>query len=81
LTAFKSRTLSWFKRRTPTEPTLSVVSVDVPDYKQERDYFCNMVVTYSDGSCETLRARVIQNQITKNWAVDGMKVLADVIEQ
>ena len=37
-----------------------------------------MYVKYSDGSEAILRSRVLQNSVTKKWAVDGMKVLADV---
>lgn len=41
---------------------------------------CNMVVTYDDGSVENLLGRVLQNQITKVWKVDGMRAVA-VLEE
>ncbi len=37
-----------------------------------------MYVKYSDDTEVVLRSRVLQNLVTKNWVVDGMKVLVDV---
>jgi len=69
---------SWFKRRTP-RPEPKAVSVDIPDYKQEKNHFCKMYVTYDDGSSKTLLARVVQNHIKKHWIVDGMEVSVLVV--
>lgn len=54
------------------------MSVEVPDFKKEHNHFCNMYVKYSDDTEVVLRSRVLQNLVTKNWVVDGMKVLVDV---
>jgi hypothetical protein len=70
---------SWFKRRTP-RPEPKPVSVEIPDYKQERNHFCDMHVTYDDGSTKTLLSRVVQNHIKKHWIVDGMEVSVLVIQ-
>ena len=69
---------SWFKRRTP-RPEPKPVKVEIPDYKQIKNHFCNMYVTYDDGSTKRLLSRVVQNHIKKHWIVDGMEVSALVI--
>ena len=64
---------SWYKRRTPT-PEPKAIKVEVPDYKQIKNHFCKMHITYDDGLTEVLLGRVLQNHIKKHWIVDGMKV-------
>jgi len=76
---FIIRHTSWFKRRQPTIQ-LKPVSATIPDYKQERDHFCTMHVTYEDGSKKTYNSRVLQNPVTKKWCVDGMHVIVDVVD-
>jgi len=70
----------WCKRRAPTKNTITPLSVSIPEYVQEHNYFCDMFVTYSDGSVVKLISRVIQNVKTKQWTVDGMKVAVRVID-
>lgn len=70
----------WYKRRAPDTKKLTPISADIPSYRATPNYMCDMIVTYSDGSKKTLLARVIQNQITKIWTVDGMEVAVKVID-
>jgi len=37
----------WCKRRAPTKNTITPLSVSIPEYVQEHNYFCDMFVTYS----------------------------------
>ena len=70
----------WYKRRTPTQerkPTAVIIS----NFKKEQNFICEMSVTYDDGSTQELKARVLQNHVTKHWAVDGMHVAAKLIEE
>lgn len=78
LHVLKLRPLSWFKRRNPTRNQPTVISVCIPDLKKEHNHFCTMVVAYSDGNIKSLKARVLQNSITKNWVADAMSVAVDI---
>ena len=69
----------WYKRRVPKGRQIKPVSVAIPDYSQQANHMCQMIVTYDDGSQKVLLARVIQNQITKAWTVDGMEVAVKVL--
>lgn len=69
----------WYKRRAPDQKSKVPVHVDIPDFKMEANHMCKMFVTYDDNSQKALLARVIQNQITKQWTVDGMEVAVRVI--
>lgn len=70
----------WYKRRVPSKQTpAKIINVDVPDYEQKHNHMCSMVVEYDNGNIESLVARVIQNQITKEWTVDGMKVAIRIL--
>ncbi|WP_286261080.1 hypothetical protein [Thalassotalea atypica] len=76
---FKIIEQDWYKRRVPTNKRNRPVSVSIPDYQQVPNHMCQMIVTYDDGFKKELLARVIQNQITKNWTVDAMEVAVQVL--
>ena len=69
---------SWNKRRKPTKQP-SVLSVTIPDFELKEQHFCNMHVRYEDNSEKTYFSRVIRNQLTGQWTVDGMHVAVKVI--
>lgn len=68
----------WFKRRTP-KPKPKAISIEVENFKLESNHFCTMIVTYDDGVVKRYISRVVQNHITKEWAVDGMHEAARVL--
>lgn len=70
----------WQKRRKPDANPIAPVSVVIPDFKKEKNHMCKMLVTFNDGTEKSLISRVIQNQITKVWTVDGMEVAVKLIE-
>lgn len=70
----------WYKRRSPTGAEIKPVHVSIPDYKATHNHICNMIVTFSDRSTKTLIARVLFNELTNQWTVDGMEVAVTVIE-
>lgn len=71
----------WYKRRVPNkQPTPKILNINIPDFEQIHNHMCTMLVEYDDGQTESLVARVIQNQVTKAWTVDGMKVAVKVEE-
>ena len=70
---------SWSKRRKPGAEH-KPVSVVIPDFELKHQHFCNMEVTYEDGSKQTFLSRVLQNKITQAWTVDGMHIAVKVIE-
>lgn len=76
---FEIRKASWFKRRAPTD-TLEAVSATVPDFKYEHNHFCDVFITYVDGTEKKFHSRVLQNQITKKWCVDAMHHIVDIVE-
>ena len=69
---------SWSKRRKPTAEA-KPVSVAIPDFELIHQHFCNMQVTFEDGSQQTFLSRVLQNKITGAWTVDGMHVAVSVV--
>lgn len=69
----------WAKRRKPSVQ-LKPVHVNIPDFQCQEQHFCNMEVTFEDGSEKTFFSRVIKNHITGQWTVDGMHVAVKVIE-
>ncbi|MGJ8679650.1 hypothetical protein [Paraglaciecola sp.] len=69
---------SWSKRRKPSKDPVPVF-VEIPDLVLKQQYFCNMNVTYDDYSQRTFYSRVIFNQLTEQWTVDGMHVAVRVI--
>jgi len=71
----------WQKRRKPDVNQITPLSVNIPDFRKEKNHMCKMHVSFSDGSEKSLIARVIQNQITKVWTVDGMEVAVRLIEE
>jgi hypothetical protein len=76
---YKIRNTDWAKRRVGT-PHPEIEKVEVPNLKKEKNYFCDMIVTYKSGEIKTYPSRVIQNQIKKTWCLDGMHVVIDIIE-
>lgn len=70
----------WYKRRTLTGKEIKPVHVAIPDYQPVHNYICNMIVSYSDDSLKTLISRVLYNELTGKWTVDGMEVSVTVIE-
>lgn len=71
---------SWHKRRAATAPIVDIVSVEIPDYQPTHGFMCDMHITYSDQSQVTLLGRVLQNKITKQWTVDGMRIAVRVLD-
>lgn len=69
---------NWAKRRKPIK-TPQATCVEIPDFELVANHFCNMHVTYDDGSQKVFFSRVIQNHITHQWTVDGMHVSVKVI--
>ncbi len=69
---------SWHKRRA-RRPEPTPISVAIPDFKRLDQSFCNMQVTFTDGSEKTFYSRVIYNALTDSWTVDGMHVSVKVI--
>ncbi|REL29315.1 hypothetical protein [Thalassotalea euphylliae] len=76
---FKILARDWHKRRAPNLKTVEPVTVDIPNFKQEHNHMCTMIVTYSDNSTKELIARVIHNQLAKRWTVDGMELAVEVV--
>ncbi|MDO6428869.1 hypothetical protein Q4489_17830 [Thalassotalea sp. 1_MG-2023] len=70
----------WYKRRTILGKDIKPVHVAIPDYQPVHNYICNMIVSYDDDSLKTLIARVLYNELTSKWTVDGMEVSVMVIE-
>jgi len=70
----------WYKRRTFMGKEVKAVHVAIPDYEAIHNHICNMIVSYSDDSLKTLIARVLYNDLTEKWTVDGMEVSVTVIE-
>ncbi len=70
----------WYKRRTLTGQEIKPVHVAIPDYQAVHNHICNMIVSYSDESLKTLIARVLYNDLSQKWTVDGMEVAVHVIE-
>lgn len=70
----------WYKRRTLTGKEITPVHVAIPDYQPVHNYICNMIVSYDDDSLKTLISRVLYNELTGKWTVDGMEVSVSVIE-
>ena len=70
----------WYKRRSLTGKQVKPVHVAIPDYQAIHNHICNMIVSYDDDSLKTLIARVLYNDITQKWTVDGMEVAVVVIE-
>lgn len=70
----------WYKRRTITGKQVKPVHVAIPDYKPIHNHICNMIVSYDDDSLKTLIARVLYNELTNKWTVDGMEVSVTVVE-
>ena len=77
--SFKILARDWYKRRKPSSQIIEPLKVDIPNFKQEHNHMCTMVVTYSDHSTKELIARVIYNQLAKRWTVDGMELAVEVI--
>ena len=69
---------SWNKRRKPTKEP-AVLAVTIPDFELQEQHFCNMHVTFDDGNERVFYSRVIRNQQTGQWTVDGMHVAVKVI--
>lgn len=70
----------WYKRRMLSGKEIKPVHVAIPDYQQVHNHICNMIVSYNDDSIKTLIARVLYNELTEKWTVDGMEVAVTVIE-
>ena len=71
--------MDWAKRR-PTDNKPEIKAVEVDDLKPQHNHFCQMTVTYQNGDQQTLFSRVLYNEKTGNWSLDGMHVVLDIIE-
>ncbi|MEW6990948.1 hypothetical protein AADZ91_09700 [Colwelliaceae bacterium 6441] len=77
---FKIIPKDWYKRRNLIGKEIKPVHVAIPDYQEVHNHICNMIVSYNDDSLKTLIARVLYNDLTGKWTVDGMEVAVTVIE-
>lgn len=68
----------WYKRRKPVKNLVEPISVEIPDYQATKNHMCKMKVVYSDRSEKQLIARVLFNEKTQQWTVDGMEVAVKV---
>ena len=68
---FVIQELNWHKRRKPNAES-KPVSVEVEDFKLEKNHFCKIHVTFDDGERATLQGRVTQNPVTGAWSVNGI---------
>lgn len=64
---------SWSKRR-KLDQQKEIENIDFEEFKKEHNHFCKMKVYFSDGTKESLLARVIFNEIKQHWIVDGLSV-------
>ncbi len=69
----------WHKRRIPTEKKPTLINYEVIDFEKINNHACKMNVTFSDGSSDTLNARVHCNRIygidvdpNERWTVQGI---------
>lgn len=69
----------WYKRRVPSQ-SLKAVSVKIDDFQKVPNHFCDMEVTYEDGSKKVLKSRVIYNALQQRWTVDGMAVAVRLVD-
>lgn len=76
---FKVIELDWQKRRMPGTKK-KVKTFEVNNFKKERNHFCEIVLTYEDGTTKELVSRVVQNPVNGSWVVDGMHFAVRLIE-
>lgn len=69
---------SWAKRR-KLDAQIKPVSINIPDFQLKEQHFCNMEVTYEDGSVKRYYSRVLRHHKTGQWTVDGMHVAVKVL--
>jgi len=75
---FKIISNDWYKQQSSPERKLQPINVIIPDYQQTHNHICNMIVSYNDNSAKALIARVLYNQLTGKWIVDGMELVVAV---
>jgi hypothetical protein len=68
---FKINNLNWQKRRSPTKEP-KPISIEVPDFKKELNFKCNVITQYDDGIERVLFGRVLYNEIKKEWSINGI---------
>ena len=61
----------WYKRRRGL-PIPKAVSVELVNFKKEKNSFCTMIATLDNGETVELLARVIYNSIKDHYTVEGM---------
>jgi len=76
---FKIISKDWHKQQASFKNTPQPVDVIIPDYQQTHNHICNMIVSYNDHSAKALIARVLYNQLTGKWTVDGMELVVAVV--
>ncbi|MBO9488896.1 hypothetical protein J7384_00810 [Endozoicomonas sp. G2_1] len=76
---YNIRKMDWAKRR-PSDEKPTIIDVEVENLKPEHNHFCQMIVTYQNGDQQTLFSRVLYNEKTGKWSLDGMHVVLDIIE-
>jgi hypothetical protein len=83
---FKVMPQSWYKRRKPTSPELTINSVNVSGFQKVDNAYCKLVVTMSDSVSYELDARINVNDISQRWTVHGtnphgLSVLLELVEK
>lgn len=81
---FEIRQLNWHKRRKPGKD-IQPVSVEIPDFRKEVNYMCDVQVIFDNGDTMVMKGRVLQNPVTGAWSVNaintsGQSVFARLVE-
>ena len=79
--SFELMQRDWYKRRKPNSDEVSIVDYEVIDFEKTHNHMCKIKITYSNGKEKVLIARVIFNQLTNVWTIDGMELALKLIER
>ena len=71
---------NWYKKKRLTGEEVKPVHVAIPNYQAIHDHTCTMITSYSDGTLKRLKARVLYNDLSQQWTVDGVEVAVIVVE-
>ncbi len=70
---------SWSKRRKPDQ-VIEIKSIELDNFVKQHNSFCQMRVIFDNEVKQSFSSRVIYNELTKRWIVDGMHVAIRLIE-
>ena len=71
----------WYKRRKPNDGAPSIVDFEVIAFEKTHNHLCEIKARFNDGQEKILISRVIYNQLTRSWTVDGMELAVKLIEK